>query len=109
MEVTKGDGDIPAQMRREHILAFVQSRDFVRVSDLSAKFHVSEVTVRGDLDALAELGQIRRIRGGAVSKLLPQLERPFEEVETSRTAEKSNIRRLAATLIQQHKSIIFDL
>ncbi|TMD69112.1 MAG: DeoR/GlpR transcriptional regulator [Chloroflexi bacterium] len=109
MEVTKGDGDIPAQMRREHILAFVQSRDFVRVSDLSAKFHVSEVTVRGDLDALAELGQIRRIRGGAMPKLLPHLERPFEEVENSRTAEKSIIGRLAASLIAQGETIILDV
>jgi len=109
MEVSKGDGDIPVQMRREHILAFVQSRDFVRVSDLSAKFHVSEVTVRGDLDALAELGQIRRIRGGAMPKLLPHLERPFEEVETSRTTEKSIIGRLAASLIAQGETIILDV
>jgi DeoR family transcriptional regulator of aga operon len=109
MEVSRGDGDIPAQMRREHILALIQSRDFVRVSDLSAKFHVSEVTVRGDLDALAERGQIRRIRGGAMPKLLPHLERPFEEVKNSRAIEKSLIGRLAASLITQGETVILDV
>jgi len=79
MDAQKNDGDVPAEMRREHILSFVRARDFVRVSDLSARFHVSEVTVRGDLDVLAERGHIRRIRGGAMPRSLPHPERPFEE------------------------------
>src|SRR6266699_6118501 len=106
MEVSKGDGDIPAQMRREQILAFVQSRDFVRVSDLSARFRVSEVTVRGDLDALAELGQIRRIRGGAMPRTLPRPERPFEEMQSARVDEKAMIGRAAASLVSHGETVI---
>ena len=63
MSELKTEGDIPAEMRREQILAFIKTRDFVRVTDLSVRFRVSEVTVRGDLDVLAERGEIRRIRG----------------------------------------------
>jgi len=73
MEESKSDGDIPAEMRREQMLAFVNSRDFVRVSDLSARFGVSEVTVRGDLDTLADRGQLKRIRGGAMPRPMPRL------------------------------------
>ncbi len=109
MSELKNDGDVPAEMRREQILAFVRSRDFVRVSDLSARFRVSEVTVRGDLDVLAERGQIRRIRGGAMPALLPRPERPFEEVQSSRAAEKAVIGRMAASLISPGETVILDV
>ncbi len=103
------DGDIPAEMRREQMLSLVKTRDYVRVSDLSSKFHVSEVTVRGDLDALAERGQIRRIRGGAMPLLLPQLERPFEEMQSSRIHEKTIIGQAAARLVSSGETIILDV
>ena len=109
MEVSKTDGDMPAEMRREHMLAFVRSRDFVRVSDLSAKFGVSEVTVRGDLDALAERGQVRRIRGGAMPGPLQQLERPFEEMQAARVDEKAKIGELAASLVSHGETVILDV
>lgn len=109
MEELKTDGDLPAEMRREHILAFVQSRDFVRVSDLSAKFGVSEVTVRGDLDTLAERGQIRRIRGGAMPRPLPQPERSFEEMQAARVDEKTWIGELAASLVSHGETVILDV
>ena len=64
MDDLKYSGDLPTEVRREQIHTFIEARDFVRVSDLSAKFRVSEVTIRGDLEVLAERGQIRRIRGG---------------------------------------------
>ena len=64
MDEIKNESDLPTEMRRAQILTYVKSRDFVRVTDLSGRFHVSEVTVRGDLDVLAERGEVRRIRGG---------------------------------------------
>jgi DeoR family transcriptional regulator, aga operon transcriptional repressor len=109
MDVPKNDGDIPAEMRREHILAFIRARDFVRVSDLSAKFHVSEVTVRGDLDVLAQRGHIRRIRGGAMPRSLPHPERPFEEMQSTHVPEKAIIGRMAASLISSGETIILDV
>jgi DeoR family transcriptional regulator of aga operon len=109
MDVTKNDGDVPAEMRREHMLAFVRARDFVRVSDLSTKFHVSEVTVRGDLDVLAERGHIRRIRGGAMPQTLPHPERPFEEMQSAHVPEKALVGRMAASLISSGETIILDV
>lgn len=109
MEESKTDEDMPVEIRREHILAIVKSRDFVRVSDLSAKFGVSEVTVRGDLDTLAERGQIRRIRGGAMPRPLPQQERSFEEMQGARVEEKAMIGELAASLISHGETVILDV
>src|SRR5712664_4186217 len=54
MEEFRADGDLPTELRRTQILAYIKTRDFVRVTDLSNRFHVSEVTVRADLDVLAE-------------------------------------------------------
>jgi DeoR family transcriptional regulator of aga operon len=109
MEESKSDGDMPAEMRREQMLAFVNSRDFVRVSDLSARFGVSEVTVRGDLDTLADRGQLRRIRGGAMPRPMPQPERSFEEMQAARVDEKARIGELAASLVSQGETVILDV
>jgi len=109
MNELKIGGDIPAEMRREQMLTFVKTKDFVRVSDLSTRFHVSEVTVRGDLDVLADRGHIRRIRGGAMPRLLPQPERPFEEMQSARVREKSLIGQAAASLVSSGETVILDV
>jgi DeoR family transcriptional regulator, aga operon transcriptional repressor len=109
MEISKTDGDVPAEIRREQILTFIKTRDFVRVSDLSAKFGVSEVTVRGDLHILADRGQIRRVRGGAMPQSVPRPERPFEEMKNAHVVEKSGIGQLAASLIRPGETIILDV
>jgi DeoR family transcriptional regulator, aga operon transcriptional repressor len=109
MDESKSDGEMPGEMRREQMLAFVQASDFVRVSDLSARFGVSEVTVRGDLDALAKRGQIRRIRGGAMPHDLLHQERPFEEMQGARVNEKIMIGRTAASLVSHGETVILDV
>lgn len=109
MDMPRTDGDIPTEMRREHLLNFIKAKDFVKVSDLSARFGVSEVTIRGDLDALAGRGQIRRIRGGAMPSLRPHSERPFEETRSSHVTEKALIARAAASLVASGETIILDV
>jgi DeoR family transcriptional regulator of aga operon len=109
MNELRTEGEAPAEVRREQILTFINARDFVRVTDLSARFRVSEVTVRGDLEVLAERGDIRRIRGGAMPRALPRIERPFEEVKNALVNEKSAIARAAASLISPGETLILDV
>lgn len=109
MDTTKSDGDVPAELRREQVLAIVKTHDFVRVSNLSSRFGVSEVTIRGDLDALAERGHIRRVRGGAMPRTSQTLERPFEETQGAYTREKGAIARVAAGLVTTGQTIILDV
>lgn len=102
-------GNTPTEVRREQMLALVKRHDFARVSELSMQFGVSEVTVRGDLDALVHRGYIRRIRGGAMPRFQPQLERPFEEMQDSRAHEKAMIGEVAASLVSPGETVILDV
>src|SRR5437899_1302660 len=107
MEELKTEGELPTELRRAQILAYIKARDFVRVTDLSRRFRVSEVTVRADLDALAERGDVRRIRGGAMPRMLPNIEeRPFAD---ERVHEKLAIGRLTASLVTQGETLILDV
>jgi DeoR family transcriptional regulator of aga operon len=109
MDTAKSEGEIPAEVRRQQILALIKGREFVRVADLSTHFGVSDVTVRNDLDVLAELGHIRRVRGGAMPDTRPNLERPFEEMEATHSREKEAIGRAAANLVASGQTIILDV
>jgi DeoR family transcriptional regulator of aga operon len=109
MDTSKGDGEVPAEVRRQQILSLIKGREFVRVADLSTHFGVSDVTVRSDLDILAELGQIRRVRGGAMPDVRPNLERPFEETQATHSREKEAIGRVAANLVTSGQTIILDV
>lgn len=53
--------------RRAAILAMLERSAAVQVTQLAEAFGTSRVTVRGDLDALARDGKLRRTHGGAVS------------------------------------------
>jgi DNA-binding LacI/PurR family transcriptional regulator len=55
----------PVGLRRQRILAAVQSRGAIRVSDLAAELEVSVVTVRRDVEHLAREGKLRRGHGVA--------------------------------------------
>jgi DeoR family transcriptional regulator of aga operon len=91
------------------MLAAIQERHFLRVGELSERFGISEVTVRSDLDVLASRGEVHRIRGGAIPRVLPDRERPFEESETSYADEKVAIGRAAAELISDGEALLIDV
>jgi DeoR family transcriptional regulator of aga operon len=101
---------VPGEVRRERIVALVTDRDFVRVSDLSEAFGISEVTVRADLEVLDRRRAIRRVRGGAVPigrRLRDEL--PFEQSLGTSVIEKQLIGRAAAELVQSGESVILDV
>src|SRR5262245_10622469 len=86
-----------SEQRRERILELVRSHDFVRVADLGEMLGVSSVTVRGDLDVLAARGELRRIRGGAVSQ---ERARPAPDAD-----DQPAIARAAAALIGENECV----
>jgi DeoR family transcriptional regulator of aga operon len=101
---------MPAQLRRERILTVVRDREFVRVADLSAMFGISEVTIRSDLDHLADRGSLQRVHGGAIVRdPRPRKERPFEESLGAQAEEKAAIGRYAASLVSAGETIILDV
>jgi DeoR family transcriptional regulator of aga operon len=109
-----GDGvprtpPVPSRLRRERMLALIKEREFVRVGELSDAFGISEVTVRTDLDALAGRGQIHRVRGGAIPRLVPRQEVPFEDSVASNAEEKTAIGQAAAALIRDGETVLIDV
>jgi DeoR family transcriptional regulator of aga operon len=107
-EVTRSE-TVPAQLRRQRMLELIRAREFVRVADLGEAFGVSQVTARADLDALARRGLVRRIRGGAIARMVPEREHAFEETARLHLAEKQAIGRAAADLVSDGETVILDV
>ena len=100
---------VPAALRRERMLAEIREREFVRVGELSSQFGVSEMTVRGDLDSLAARGQVHRVRGGAIPRMIARQEQPFEDSISSFAAEKVAIGQAAAALLEDGETVLLDV
>lgn len=80
------------------------------ITELVEVLGASEATVRRDVNAMAEAGRLRRIRGG-VESLTPRHEAhlvgvPFELSRGIAVAQKRAIARQAAALIEDGDSII---
>jgi len=109
MSIDETTAPVPPTLRRERMLAEIKAREFVRVDELSSRFGVSEVTVRGDLDALAARGKVHRVRGGAIPRLIPHQEQPFENSVSSFAAEKVAIGQAAAALLEDGETVLVDV
>lgn len=96
---------LPAALRRERISALVRDRGFIRVAELSRIFRTSPVTIRSDLDDLAEHDLVRRVHGGAV----PALGRPTavsSDTDDPHAAERAAIGAATADLIESGQTIV---
>lgn len=101
------DRGLSAQRRRDRIRELVTGRRYVGVADLSARFGVSEVTVRTDLEHLEEAGAIDRVRGGAIGSRTA-LENTFAHQLGSHAEEKEAIGRVAADILGDSESVFID-
>jgi DeoR family ulaG and ulaABCDEF operon transcriptional repressor len=98
--------------RHRIILKLLQERSIISVSDLVEILDASDATVRRDVNALADAGKVRRIRGGAES-LHPRHEAhlvgtPFALSRDIAVPQKRAIARAAAALIEEGDSIIIN-
>ncbi|HSP07105.1 MAG TPA: DeoR/GlpR family DNA-binding transcription regulator [Acidobacteriota bacterium] len=94
--------------RRRHILDLLDLRKRVTVRELADVFSVSAVTVRGDLEALSQMGALVRSHGGAVKPHSPAPDLPISLKERLRHSEKARIGVLAASLIRDGETVLFD-
>jgi DeoR family transcriptional regulator of aga operon len=82
--------------RRRRILELLEEQERVTVEELVARFSVSAVTIRGDLDALADIGAVVRSHGGALKRGDAPEDVPITVKETLHHAEKVRIAERAA-------------
>ncbi len=91
------------------MLDLIRAEEFVSVAELGDRFGVSQVTARTDLGVLAQRGLVRRIRGGAISRMASGQEEAFEETQLRAHAEKAAVGRAAAKLVTGGETIIVDV
>ncbi len=109
------DRKYPALVRQEVILDLLAQQGFASTLDVASRLSVSDMTVRRDLDALAEKGLIVRTHGGAV---LPDrrgwsagdmVEPDVAERGTHAAEAKHAIARRAARLLVPGASVALDI
>ena len=82
-----------ARQRQEVILDEVRTTGGVRVSELVERLGVSDMTIRRDIEALAERGLVTRVHGGATAAGSSVDEPGFAAKSTLHTAAKQAIAR----------------
>jgi len=94
--------------RRQAILNLIADHGRVSVPDLSAQFDVSEVTIRADLQALAERGLLVRTYGGAISAAYGLQELSLLQRRQQHIPEKQRIGAAGAALIADGEAVFLD-
>ena len=82
-----------AKERLEQISSLVNKHGYVSVSELSQTYHVSEMTIRRDLDHLEKENRLRRTFGGAVAST-PNGTVESEEVQEVSRPDSSLVERI---------------
>jgi DeoR/GlpR family transcriptional regulator of sugar metabolism len=93
-----------AEQRQSLILAMVDQRGSLSITELQRKLKVSRETIRRDLLLLADRNALRKTHGGALS-----LERTEPEIavrEVTNAAGKRAIGRLAGSLVPDGASVV---
>src|SRR5262245_551774 len=98
--------------RQRLIARLLQERSEVSIPDLVETIGASAATVRRDINAMAERGEIQRVRGGAESAM-PRHQAhlagmPFALSRGIRVAQKRAIARAAAAHINAGESIVIN-
>ena len=105
MRTTK---DLYLEERRQEILRRVNQEERVSVAELSQQFGVSEVTIRSDLQALAERNLVVRTHGGALPSARGLYDLSLALRRQRQVQEKSRIGEAGAALVADGDAIFLD-
>ena len=97
-----------AKERQSDIEKIVKERGSVSVQELSRVFGYSEVTIRKDLDELAQENRIIRTHGGAMMKYKTRAAADISELSVTHLHEKQMIARKAIEFIEDGDAVILD-
>ena len=102
------DEGLSAGERRETILQLLLEHESVTVRELVERFGVSTMTAHRDLDALAERGVLRKVRGGATAQPTALYESSLGFRLGEMQEAKQRIARAAAAQVQPGSSLVLD-
>ncbi len=94
--------------RYEAIIAMLNEKGNVTISELAQTFNVSTETVRKDLMFLEKEKKLVRTHGGAVCTLKRKMFRPLKERVKSFAAEKRELSQYACEFLENDDTIAID-
>jgi DeoR/GlpR family transcriptional regulator of sugar metabolism len=97
-----------SEKRHEEIIELIQLNGKVKVSELSQKYNISEVSIRKDLEALEAQGHLTRIHGGAVGMNKLYVNMDLTERFKTNAAAKRALAELAAKFIDDNDTIMMN-
>ena len=95
-------------LRHQEILNLTRQQGKVGVTELALHFDVTEQTIRRDLNALTEAGQLARVHGGAI---IPSgvINLRYEDRQALAQAEKEAMAEACARLIPEGASLFMNI
>lgn len=97
-----------SEPRRRRILEWLQEEGSARVRELASAFHVSEATIRQDLERLENDGFITREHGGAYLNSVSPQAGTMTLHHQENMDKKRRIGALAASLVKDGETLILD-
>jgi len=94
--------------RRDELLEMLLGRGRLSVDELTARFGVTGMTIRRDLDDLEKQGLLTRTHGGCVLRTPHVRELPFREKEQRHQITKEAIARAIVSRVPDDASIYLD-
>ena len=96
--------------RFHKILSVLNEKKAVTVNELVALLNTSESTIRRDLNALANLGKLNKVHGGAVviDKNLTTEEKDVKTKHDLNREDKISIAKFSASLIEKGDFVYID-
>ena len=100
--------------RIKHIVDVLRFKTVATIKELSGRLGVSEMTIRRDLNYLAEESVVEIIPGGAIFKTSSERDSEQEKYlitheSTKKITEKMKIGQKAASLIEPNDTIVLDV
>lgn len=97
------------EFRHIEILRILEVQERATVQELSEIFEVSQVTVRNDLNILANQGKVQRVHGGAII-IRPQMDHEFTFATRQRlhADRKNKIGELATSVLAPRDFVLID-
>ncbi len=99
---------IPAE-RQKKMMEYIEANTSAQIHELAEKFHVSEATVRRDLDDLDQQGALKRTHGGAIKvDRSTAYESMYSEKIGQMLEEKHRIANSAAQMVHAGDTVLID-
>src|SRR5580692_8154962 len=100
--------EINEHSRLASILQMLKINTSASIGEIAAACHVSQMTVRRDLQKLVEAGQVIRIPGGARIEHWRGAERSFFDRLQKMSSAKRSIGSAASALVNDGESVVLD-